>query len=171
MSYGILLLRVVFGLTLAAHGAQKLFGWFGGHGPSGTSSFFRRLGYRRALTMAVVAGIAEIGGGVLLAVGLATPLAALALSVVMLNAIVAVHLKNGFWSSNGGWELNALVLTVVIALTATGPSRFSLDHAFGWAGDISGLWWAVGVLAGAAVISAMTLTRRSRPVPHLRRAA
>jgi putative oxidoreductase len=171
MSYGILLLRVVFGLTLAAHGGQKLFGWFGGQGPSGTSAFLRQLGFRAPVAMAALVGTAEMGGGLLLALGLATPLAALVVAVVMLNAIVAVHLKNGFWNVNGGWEMNLFVLTVAIALTATGPLRYSLDHAFGWAGDITGLWWAVGVLGVAVVVSALTLTRRTRPATHLRRAA
>lgn len=67
--------------------------------------------------------------------------------------------------------MNLFVPTVAIALTATGPLRYSLDHAFGWAGDITGLWWAVGVLGVAVVISALTLKRRTRPATHLRRAA
>ena len=171
MSYGILILRVVFGLTLAAHGSQKLFGWFGGHGLPGTKGFFRQLGFPAPLAMAVLAGVAELGGGVLLALGLATPLAAAAIVVVMVNAVVAVHLRNGFWNTNGGWEMNLLIVTAAVAIVATGPLRFSLDHALGWAGDITGLWWAVGVLAAAAAVSAVTLTRRSRPATHLRRAA
>src|SRR5919206_4967472 len=103
MSYGLLLLRVVVGLTLAAHGAQKLFGWFGGHGPRGTAGFFGQLGYRAPLTMAVLAGLSEASGA-LLALGFVTPLACLAITVVMFNAILAVHWKNGFWNSAGGIE-------------------------------------------------------------------
>jgi putative oxidoreductase len=105
MSYGLLLLRVVFGLALAAHGAQKLFGGFGGHGVRGTAGFFGQLGFRAPLAMAVLAGGAELGGGLLLALGLATPLAAFAIVVVMLNAIWAVHWKQGFWNANGGYEM------------------------------------------------------------------
>jgi putative oxidoreductase len=171
LSYGILIMRVVFGLALAAHGSQKLFGWFGGHGLTGTKRFFGQLGFRAPLAMAVLAGLAELGGGVLLALGLATPLAAAAIAIVMLNAIFAAHVKNGFWNTNGGWEMNLFIITAAVAVVATGPLRFSLDHALGWAGDITGLWWAVGVLAAAAVVSALTLTRRSRPATQLRRAA
>jgi putative oxidoreductase len=171
MSYGILLLRVVFGLALAAHGAQKLFGWFGGHGLRGTAGFFGQLGFRAPLAMAALAGTAEVAGGLLFAVGLATPVAALAIAVVMLNAIWAVHWKNGFWNANGGYELNLFVLAAVLAVVAAGPGRFSLDSWLGWAGDISGLWWAVGVLAAALVAWLVTRVRRAEPALELRRAA
>ena len=171
VSFGILILRLVLGLVLAAHGSQKLFAWFGGHGLSGTSAFFGQLGYRAPLAMAVLAGAAEFGGGTLFALGLGTPLAAAAIAIVMLNAAVAVHLHNGFWNADGGWEMNLFVLTAAIAVTATDPLRFSLDHAIGWAHDISGPWWAFAVLAAAAAVLAVTLRLRSAPVSHLRRAA
>jgi putative oxidoreductase len=80
MSYGILFLRFVLGLTFAAHGAQKLFGSFGGHGPRGTGGSFGAVGFRAAVLMAIAAGTAEFGGGVLLASGLLTPLAALGIA-------------------------------------------------------------------------------------------
>src|SRR5438046_10177689 len=102
MPYGILFLRLVVGTTIAAHGAQKLFGWFGGHGPRGTAGFFGGLRFRAPLLMALMAALAEFGGGLLLAAGLFTPFAALAVAVVMLNAIGTVHVRNGFWNSNGG---------------------------------------------------------------------
>jgi putative oxidoreductase len=173
MAYGILLLRVVVGLAVAAHGAQKLFGWFGGGGLRGTAGFFGQLGFRPPLAMAALAGLAELGGGLLLAFGLATPLAAFAIAVVMLNAIWAVHWKNGFWNSSGGYELNLIILAVVAAVTAAGAGRFSLDHLFGWADEISGLWWAVGVVAAALVTAVATRVRREQPaeVAELRRAA
>jgi putative oxidoreductase len=166
-----LILRVVFGIALAAHGSQKLFGWFGGHGLSGTTRFFGQLGYRAPLAMAVLAGVAELGGGLLLALGLVTPLAAAAIAIVMLNAIVAVHRHNGFWNADGGWEMNLFVLTTAIAVTAAGALRFSLDHAIGWEHAISGPWWALAVLAAAAAVSTVTLGLRSAPISHLRRAA
>src|SRR5919197_3434210 len=109
MSYGILALRVVLGTTMAAHGAQKLFGWFGGGGPRGTAGGFEQLRFRAPLLMAVAAGLAELGGGALLAAGLFTPFAALAIAIVMVNAFATVHRPNGFWNSSGGFEFNLLI--------------------------------------------------------------
>jgi putative oxidoreductase len=157
VSYGLLLLRVVVGGTMFGHGAQKLFGWWGGHGPKGTGAFFGQLGYRAPLAMAVLAGASE-ASGVLLALGFVTPLACLAIAVVMLNAILAVHWKNGFWNSAGGIEFPLVLLSVATAIAATGPGRFSIDGALGWADNISGLWWGVGVLGSAVLISVATHT-------------
>src|SRR3954467_10054348 len=125
MAYGMLFLRVVVGLLLFGHGAQKLFGWFGGYGPRGTAGFFGSLGFRRshALPMAVLAGVSR-GGGVmlplgfpppLLALGFLTPLAALAIATVMVVAVATVHWKNGLWMTNGGYEFNLVLWTVAIA--------------------------------------------------------
>ena len=99
MSYGLLLLRAVVGGTMFGHGTQKLFGWFGGHGPAGTGGFFSRLGFRRGVAMAVLAGLGE-ATRLLLAAGLVTPLACLAIAIVMLTAIVSVHWSKGFWNTN-----------------------------------------------------------------------
>ena len=158
-----LLLRIVAGLALAAHGAQKLFGSFGGSGTGGTRKFFSELGFRAPLAMAFVAGLSELCGGLLLAFGLVTPFAALALTVVMLNAIGTVHWKKGFFNSAGGFEYNLLIIATALAVTATGAGRFSLDNAFGWAGSLSGPWWALAVAALASMIALITLTlgRRS----------
>jgi len=158
MSYGIVFLRLVLGGIMAAHGAQKLFGWFGGHGPVGTAAGNRRLGFRAPLLMALAAGAAEFGGGLLLAAGLLTPLAALAIAVVMVNAIAAVHWRNGFWNSNGGYEFNLLIWAAAGAIAAIGAGRFSLDRLIGWEDDISGLWWGLGALGLSLLISAVTLT-------------
>jgi len=155
MEYGILLIRLVVGLAFAGHGAQKLFGWFGGGGPQGTAGFFASLGYRAPAVMAIVAGLSELGGGLLLAAGFLTPLAALALSTVMLNAIVTVQWRKGFI---GGWELDSTFMAVAIAVTITGPGRISLDNAFGWADDISGTAWGSLVFAAAIVASLLTTT-------------
>jgi putative oxidoreductase len=103
MSYGLLLLRVVIGGTLFAHGAQKLFGWFGGHGLRGTAGFFGSTGWRLPLVMAFLAGLGETSG-LAFAFGLLTPLAALGIATVMLNAIFAVHWRNGFFNGDGGVE-------------------------------------------------------------------
>jgi putative oxidoreductase len=157
MSLGLLLIRAVFGLTLAAHGSQKLFGSFGGGGPAGTTKFFRSLGFRAPLLMALVAGLGELVGGLLFAFGLLTPLAALIL-VVMLNAIGTVHWKKGFFNSAGGYEFNLAILATAVAVTAIGPGRYSLDGALGWAETISGPWWALGVIGLAALVAFVTLT-------------
>ena len=157
MSYGLLLLRVIVGGTMFGHGAQKLFGWWGGHGPKGTGGFFGSLGFRNPVAMAVLAGLAE-SSGVLLAFGFVTPLACLAIAVVMLNAIFTVHWTKGFWNGNGGYEFPLTLLTVAVAIAATGPGRFSIDRAIHWDDNISGLWWGVGVFGAAVVISFLTVT-------------
>ena len=157
MSYGLLLLRVVVGGTMFSHGAQKLFGWFGGHGLRGTAGFFEALGWRMPLAMAFLAGLAETSG-VAFALGLLTPLAALGIAVVMLNAIFVVHWRNGFFNSNGGVEFPLTLATVAVALAATGPGRFSIDRLIGWDDNITGVWWGVGIAAAALAISFVTVT-------------
>ena len=164
MSYGLLLLRVFVGLSFFGHGTQKLFGWFGGYGPQGTGGFFASQGFRPGVQMAVLAGIAEAGGGTLLALGLLTPLACAAIAVVMLNAIFAVTLKRGFML---GSEIELTYLVTVISLAAIGPGRFSLDRAIGWDDDLSGVWWGVGALVVAAAVSFVTLRFfRTKPPPQ-----
>jgi putative oxidoreductase len=155
VEYGLLLLRLVVGLLFVGHGTQKLFGWFGGGGPQGTAAFFSSLGYRIPAVTAVVVGLAEAGGGLLLASGLLTPLASFLLATVMLNAIATVVFPKGFL---GGYEFELTLLTVAIALTATGPGEISLDDAIGWADDITGIAWASLVLAAAIVASLLTTT-------------
>jgi putative oxidoreductase len=155
VEYGLLLLRLVVGLLFVGHGTQKLFGWFGGGGPQGTAGFFSSLGFRMPAVLAVVVGLSEAGGGLLLAAGLLTPLAGFLLATVMLNAIATVVFPKGFL---GGYEFELTLLTVAIALTATGPGEISLDDAIGWADDITGIAWASLVLAAAIVASLITTT-------------
>jgi putative oxidoreductase len=155
MEYGLLLLRLVVGLLFAAHGAQKLCGWFGGGGPQGTAAFFGSVGYRIPAVMAMVVGASEVGAGLLLATGLFTPLASFLLATVMLNAIATVVFPKGLL---GGWEFELTLLTVVIALAATGPGELSLDDAVGWADEITGIEWASLVLAAAIVTTLVTTT-------------
>src|SRR5204863_9664497 len=128
MEYGMILLRVVAGLALAAHGSQKLFGSFGGSGPAGTREFFAGLGFRTPLAMAFIAGLSELGGGLLFAFGLVTPFAALAITVVMRNAIGTLHWKEGFFTSAGGFASDLLIIATDAAVTATGPGRFPVDQ-------------------------------------------
>jgi putative oxidoreductase len=162
MSYGILLIRVVLGATVAGHGTQKLFGWWNGPGLSGFSGWLGSMNMRSPYAQAVLVGLAELGGGMLLALGLLTPFAALAIASVMVVAIALVHWQKGFWVSNGGFEFNLLILASAAALAATGAGRFSLDRLFGWVDNLSGVWWGVGVLAAAAIVAltVVTLGRR-----------
>jgi putative oxidoreductase len=131
MKIGRLLLRLTVGGFFFGHGTQKLFSWFGGHGIEATSNMFESLGMRPGKRNAVAAGVAEAAGGAALAAGFATPLAAGALTSVMLTAIHRVHLKNGPWVTNGGYEYNAVLIAAVLALAEVGPGDLSFDHALG----------------------------------------
>jgi putative oxidoreductase len=131
MKLGRLILRAVVGGYFFGHGAQKLFGWFGGHGPDGTGQFFENLGLRPGKRHAIAAGAAEAGGGTLILLGAATPVGAAVLIATMLTAINRVHLKNGPWVSNGGYEYNLVLIAAVLALAETGPGRPSVDDARG----------------------------------------
>jgi putative oxidoreductase len=162
MAYGILFLRIVVGATFFAHGAQKLFGWFGGHGPRGTAGFFGSLGFRSPYPMALLAGLSETAG-VLFAFGFLTPFAALAMASVMVVAVGSVHVRNGFFSTNGGYEFNLVLWASAIAVAASGPGRFSIDHALGWVDNLSGVWWGVGVLAVSVLGGLAVLALRETP--------
>jgi putative oxidoreductase len=167
MTLGLLILRLVVGLTLASHGAQKLFGSFGGPGLPGTAGMFGKLGYRWPVAMAYLAGAAELAGGVLFAVGLLTPFAALALIVVMLNAIITVHWSKGFFMTAGGYEYNLAIAAVAAAVAALGPGRYSIDDALGIAGTLSGAWWApVVIVAGVAIAFVTTTLGREHHLLH-----
>jgi putative oxidoreductase len=158
VTLGLLILRVVMGLTLAAHGSQKLFGWFEGPGRAGTTGMFTKLGFRRPAAMALLAGSAEFFGGLLFAAGLLTPFAAIALIVVMLNAVIIVHWQNGFFATAGGYEYNLAIIAIATAVSAMGPGSDSIDNALGIAGSLSGEWWALIVLVVAGAVSLATTT-------------
>jgi putative oxidoreductase len=128
---GILLIRGLFGIAIAAHGAQKVFGWFGGYGLKGTGGFFEGLGFRPGVPFAAAAGLSEFGGGVLLTLGLFTPFGAAAVLAAMLVAIVSVHLKNGFFAMGNGIELPFLYAAAALGLAFTGAGAFSLDALLG----------------------------------------
>src|SRR3954471_960763 len=145
LSAGLLVARLVFGLSLAAHGAQKLFGWFGGYGLVGTGGFFEQLGYRPGKTFAALAGSAEFGGGLLMALGLLGPVGAALTISVMIVAAVTVHLGKGFFASAGGIELAFLYTAAAVVLALTGPGVFSLDAVLGLE------WLSAPVTAGGAI--------------------
>jgi putative oxidoreductase len=151
MSYGLLLLRIVIGGIFAAHGAQKLFGWWDGPGPAGTRGWIGSMGFRPAWLFAALVSLQEFGGGLLLAFGFLTPLGALAVTAAMVVAVAMVHWKNGFWAGNGGFEFNLALVAGAVALAATGPGRFSIDRALHWDDNLSGVRFGIGVVVVAVV--------------------
>jgi putative oxidoreductase len=150
---GRLVLRATVGAIFVEHGTQKLFGWFGGHGPDGTGQFFESIDLRPGRRHAQAAGVAEAGGGALLALGLATPAAAAALGSVMVTALRTVVWRDGVKVGTGGYEL--LLLASAIALGDLGPGRLSLDAALG--NERRGPHWAALVAAGAVAGSALAI--------------
>jgi putative oxidoreductase len=156
MDVGLLILRLVVGLLFVGHGTQKLFGWFGGGGVEGTGAHFETLGYRPGPTFAGLAGLSEAVGGVLLAFGLFTPIAAMMIIGVMTNAIVSVHLRNGLWVQNGGAEYPLVLMAVASALAFVGPGAWSVDQALGVSpsGTLAGMAGSIaGIAAGLLVAS------------------
>jgi putative oxidoreductase len=145
MDLALIVLRLVVGLLFAGHGAQKLFGAFGGGGLEGTAGMFDKIGLRPGGFNARAAGTAEFVGGLLIAVGLFTPFAAAALIGVMTTAVLAVHGPNGIWNTNKGYEYNLVLAAAVFALSGIGAGAWSLDSAFGF--DLHGVIWALGALA------------------------
>ena len=152
MDLGILLLRMTVGLALAAHGSQKVFGWFGGYGPDATGQFMEALGFRPGRRHALAAGYVELVGGLLLAIGFLTPLAAALIASVMVVAAATVHWKNGFFITSGGYEFNLVIGAAALAIAFTGPGALSLDSIVGFAP--AGVAWGVGA-AIVAVLGAM----------------
>jgi putative oxidoreductase len=164
MKIGRLLLRLTVGSLFFGHGTQKLFGWFGGHGLDATANMFDSLGMRPGQRNAVAAGLAEAGGGAGIALGLATPLSAATLTSVMLTAINRVHLKNGPWVTNGGYEYNIVLIAAVLALAEVGPGELSLDHLLG--NERTGPTWALVALAlGVAGAIGAHIAAESQPAP------
>ncbi|MBL1110010.1 DoxX family membrane protein [Streptomyces sp. 5-8] len=154
---GLLLLRLTFGLFMAGHGSQKLFGLFGGPGLTATGKGFDALGYRPGKVYAVICGLSEFLGGLGLAVGLLTPLAAAALIGVMINAMATVTGAHGLWDTDGGVEYNVAIAVVALAVAAIGPGRLAIDRFFRWG---EGGWAPAAValgLGGIAAAIALTL--------------
>jgi putative oxidoreductase len=149
-----LILRVLIGVLFIGHGTQKLFGWFGGHGLEGTGQAFESMGLRPGRRNAMAAGAAEAGGGALLIAGAATPFAAAVLIGTMITAIRTVHLKNGPWAADGGYEYNVIVIASLLEIVEDGPGPMSIDGA---AGRFTGPGWALLALAAGAVGSELSL--------------
>jgi len=162
MNTGLLVLRIVVGLVLAAHGSQKLFGLFGGYGIAGTGGWLESIGFRPGRAMAVLVGASELVGGLGLAFGLLTPLSA---AIVLGTMVVAAwtHASSGLWATNGGYELPLLNAAVAAALAFTGAGSISLDNAFGLTfGTGYGIGAVVlGLAAALAAIGRAKLALRS----------
>lgn len=158
---GLLLLRLGTGGVLAAHGAQKLFGWFGGHGLEGTGQFMESVGYHPGKASAAAAGLAETAGGTLLALGLATPAAGAAAAGAMAGA-AAVHVPNGFFAQSGGYEYAAFLGLAAAGLAVAGPGHLSLDHALGHTANRH--WMVPAALGATAAVTAVIVGLRNRRV-------
>ena len=164
MNDGLLIARLVFGLLMAAHGAQKLFGWFGGHGLPAVSGMFESLGFRPGRLFAIAAGGSELASGMLIALGVLGPVGpALMLSVMIVGAI-SVHWQNGLFAMANGIELPLLYGAAAAALALTGPGAYSLDGLLG----LSSLWtpalaWsalALGILGAVGNLALRQLSPR-----------
>jgi putative oxidoreductase len=159
ISFGLLILRLVAGLTVAAHGAQKLLGWFGGGGITGTRGFVTRLQFRptELWTWAVIFG--EFGGGLLMALGLLSPVGNFGVMGAMAIAIWVVHRPKGFFNGKGGIEYPLQLATVALVLSLAGPGAYSLDSLLGISLPEPAAWivLAIGLIVGVA---AALLSRR-----------
>jgi putative oxidoreductase len=149
MKLGITAMRAAVGGVFFAHGAQKLFGWFGGGGPEGTARAFDAMGLKPGKRTALVAGVSEAAGGTMLGLGFLTPLGSAAVIGVMNQAVRTVHWQKGFFATNGGYEFNMVLVASAVALADLGPGKWSLDHKLGL--DLSGPGWALAALGAGMV--------------------
>jgi putative oxidoreductase len=152
MDAGLLLVRVVLGLVMAAHGAQKLFGWFGGYGLAGTGGFFEGLGFRPGKFFAAAAGATEIAGGLLLALGLFGPLGPALIISVMVVAMVTVHWSHGLFAQDNGIELPLLYSVTVAGIALIGYGAYSLDALLQltWSSEVVWTVLGLGLIGGLA---------------------
>lgn len=167
ISIGLLILRLFFGLTVSAHGAQKLFGWFGGSGLDGFGKMMERLNVRPAWPFALLAGLGEFGGGLLVALGFLNPAGPLVIAGAMLVAILTVHVTKGFFNTNGGYEFPLLILGGALALSIMGPGAYSLDGVLRLSLPEPEAWIVFGLVSVGGAIAALAsrrVGRRSRGV-------
>jgi putative oxidoreductase len=165
MDAGLLIARAVFGLVMAAHGTQKLFGWFGGYGLAGTGAFFEQLGFRPGKAFAAAASAAEIASGLLLALGLLGPVGPALMISVMVVAAITVHWTHGLFAQNNGIEVPLLYAAAAVAIALVGPGAYSLDALLGlgaiWTPGLTVAILGAGVLGGAANLA----LRQTAPSP------
>lgn len=124
---GLLIIRLVIGVLFIGHGAQKLFGLFGGYGLKGTGGWMESIGMKPGVTMALFAGLAEFIGGIMFAAGILTPLASIMIVGTMIMAIVKVHGPNGLWATANGYEYNLTLIAVAVGIALIGPGQYALD--------------------------------------------
>jgi putative oxidoreductase len=157
MNTGWLIMRIVFGVLMAGHGAQKLFGWLGGYGVSGTGGFFESLGFRPGRLFATLVGAAEFLGGVLIVLGLFGPIGPALILPVMVVALITVHLSHGLFAATNGIEVPLLYSAAAVALALAGPGAYSLDAALGigaiWTQALQAVIPAAGLVAGLAALA------------------
>jgi len=165
MDLGFLIARLVIGLLIAAHGTQKLFGWFGGHGLKATGEFFGNLGFQPGRLYATSAGLGELLGGLLIALGFLGPVGPAILLAVMIVAAISVHWRNGLFATSNGIELPLLYGTAAVRFALAGPGRYSLDSLLGthieWTPALIWAALAVGLAGGIANLA----LRREPPMP------
>jgi putative oxidoreductase len=160
---GFLLVRLLLGGYLAAHGTQKLFGWFGGHGLGGTGGFMESLGFKPGKLFALAAGLCEAGGGALVLLGFLGPLGPGLIIVAMVVAIGSVHWKNGLFVTANGVEMPLAWATCSVAIAYSGPGRYSLDAAFGLA--LNTVWTVRIVIVMAVLVAILNLLLRRQAAP------
>jgi len=166
MDIAILIIRLFFGFAMAAHGAQKLFGWFGGYGVKATGGMFESLGFRPGAAFAIIAGLSELAGGLSMAAGLFTPFGSAAVVAAMVVAMVSVHLKNGFFAMGNGIELPFLYALAALAVSFSGAGAFSFDALLGLTFSAEP-YLALTLNVLAVIGAAVTLSVRRRNVPSL----
>ena len=164
---GAAILRVLLGAAFATHGTQKLFGWFGGYGLAGTGGFFESIGFRPGRLFAAAAGLGELLGGLLTAFGFLGPVGPALVLSVMLVATIAVHLKNGFFAQNNGYEMPFVYTVAALPYALTGFGPFSLDAALGVTlfGSTTAIWSVLGagVLGSIAALATRRQTTQAQP--------
>ncbi|MCW2923098.1 MAG: oxidoreductase [Thermoleophilia bacterium] len=165
LDLALLILRLVFGLSLAAHGAQKVFGWWDGPGLAGFTGWLASMGVRGPRIASTLGALSELVGGLLFAAGLLTPLAALLIVSVMGTAIAYVHLKAGYWLTGNGYEYNLAIIAVAVAVAISGPGEWSVDDALDIAADTSGWAWGLGALVLGLFAAAVNAASRQAPPP------